>query len=58
MEPLNEHRCNLELKSGQKMTLYDAQDVNELNQGILVFATANTEPAYVRWEDVKSIEFK
>jgi hypothetical protein len=58
MEPINEHRCSLELKSGQKMTLYDAQDVNELNQGILVFATANAEPAYVRWEDVKSIEFK
>ena len=58
MEPLNEHRCNLELKSGQKMTLYDAQDVNELNQGVLVFAAANAEPTYVRWEDVKSIEFK
>ncbi|MFZ5998879.1 MAG: hypothetical protein ACOYW3_00085 [Bacteroidota bacterium] len=58
IEPLSEYRCTLELKSGQKITLDDAQDVNERNQGILVFATAKGEPSYVRWEDVKSIDFK
>jgi hypothetical protein len=58
MEPLSEYRCSLELKSGQKFTLDDAQDVNERNQGVLVFASAKAEPTYVRWEDVKTIEFK
>lgn len=58
MEPLSEYRCNLELKSGQKITLYDAQDVNEKNQGVLVFPTANGNPTYVKWEDVKAIDFK
>lgn len=58
LEPLSEHRCSLEFASGQRITLDDAQDVSERNQGLLVFASAKGDPSYVRWEDVKSIEFK
>lgn len=58
IEPLSEYRCALQLKSGQKFTLDDAQDVNQKNQGVLVFASAKADPTYVRWEDVKMIEFK
>jgi hypothetical protein len=37
--------------------LDDAQDVNERNQGVLVFVSKKTGPTYVRWEDVKAIDF-
>lgn len=56
MEPLSERRCQLILASGRKIVLDDAQDVNENNQGILVFSSK--EPRYVRWDQVKSIHFK
>jgi hypothetical protein len=57
MDVLSKFRCNLELKSGEKIILDEAQDVNERNQGVLVFANAKSNPSYVRWEDLKSIEF-
>lgn len=58
LTPFSEYRCELELKNGQKLTLDDAQDVNDRNQGVLVFASAKADPTYVPWEDVKSIAFK
>jgi hypothetical protein len=58
IEPLSEYRATLTFLSGEKITLDDAQDVGERNQGILVFSDAKTDPVYVLWEDVKSIEFK
>jgi hypothetical protein len=58
IEPLSSTRCSIELKSGQKITLDDAQDVNERNQGVLVFASKNAEPVYVPWEDVKTIDLE
>ena len=58
LEPVSEYRCSVVLKSGQKLMLDDAQDVNERNQGVLVFASAKSDPVYVRWEDVKTIELK
>ncbi|NOS93898.1 MAG: hypothetical protein HOP30_18430 [Cyclobacteriaceae bacterium] len=57
VEPISDHRCSIELKSGKKITLEDAQDVNDRNQGVLVFANAKSDPVYVLWEDVKSIDF-
>jgi hypothetical protein len=58
IEPLSEYRATLTFLSGEKITLDDAQDVGERNQGILVFSDAKTDPVYVLWEDVKSVEFK
>jgi hypothetical protein len=57
LEPISDYRCSIELKSGKKITLEDAQDVNDRNQGVLVFANAKSDPVYVLWEDVKSIDF-
>ncbi len=57
VEPISDYRCRIELKSGKNITLEDAQDVNERNQGVLVFANAKSDPIYVLWEDVKSIDF-
>jgi hypothetical protein len=58
VEPISGYRCSIELKSGKTITLDDAQDVNERNQGVLVFADKKSEPSYVPWEDVKNIVFK
>lgn len=57
LEPISDYRCRIELKSGKNITLEDAQDVNERNQGVLVFANAKSDPVYILWEDVKSIDF-
>ncbi len=57
IEPISDYRCNIELKSGKKIRLDDAQDVNERNQGVLIFADNKGEPSYLLWEDVKTIEF-
>lgn len=57
VEPISDYRCRIELKSGKNITLEDAQDVNERNQGVLVFANAKSDPVYILWEDVKSIDF-
>lgn len=58
LEPSSSYRCAVELRSGEKITLDEAQDVNEKNQGVLIFADVNSEPRYVPWEEVKAIDFK
>ena len=56
VEVLSQSRSVLELRSGKKITLEDAQDVNERNQGVLVFDKAN-KSQYLRWDEVQSIDF-
>jgi hypothetical protein len=51
-------RCEIELKSGQKLKLHDAQDVDERNQGLLLFASGKDKPTYIPWEKVSEIEFR
>jgi hypothetical protein len=58
VEVIGANRCLVELKTGEKVSLEDAQDVNEKNQGLLVFSDAKSDPKYIRWEEVKSIDFK
>jgi hypothetical protein len=53
-----EHRAMIELKTGKKITLDEAQDVNERNQGVLVFAQGKAEPDYIAWNEIMEIEFK
>lgn len=54
----DETRCTLELRNGKKIRLDEAQDVGELNQGVLVFSAADDRsPVYVPWEKVKEIEW-
>lgn len=58
VEVVSANRCLIELKTGEKVSLEDAQDINEKNQGLLVFSDAKSDPKYIRWEEVKSIDFK
>jgi hypothetical protein len=47
----------VELKTGVRFTLGDAQDVNEKNQGVLIFS-GKSDPVYIEWDDIRTIEFK
>lgn len=51
------YRCEVELKSGKRLVLEDAHDVDDKNQGLLVF-TDKADPVYVLWENVELIELK
>ncbi|MFZ6011578.1 MAG: hypothetical protein ACOYXT_14640 [Bacteroidota bacterium] len=51
------YRCTVELRNGKKINLDDAQDVNERNQGVLVFTNGKSDPAYIPWEEIAEIEF-
>ncbi len=55
IEPRNDDSSNVTLKNGEKMVLWDSQDVNEFNTGILVFKGSN--PIYIPWEKVQKISF-
>lgn len=52
-------RCEIELKNGTKIMLNDAQDVDDRNQGLLVFAQGkDSNPQYLPWDKVSEIEFR
>jgi hypothetical protein len=53
-----EYQCTISLRSGKSIKLADGQDVDERNQGILVFETGKNEPTYVPWHDVREVAFK
>jgi hypothetical protein len=55
--PKGGYRCMIEMKNGKIISLDEGQDVNERNQGVLVFTTGNSEPEYVEWDEVSEIEF-
>jgi hypothetical protein len=52
------HRATVELLSGKKIVLDDAQDVAENNQGVLIFSKDDANPKYVPWDNVAEIEFR
>lgn len=54
--PKNYDYSNIVLKNGTELLLGDARDVNEDNDGILVFSGSG-DPKYISWEDIKSITF-
>jgi hypothetical protein len=53
-----DYQCNITLRSGKKLKLGDAQDVDERNQGILVFEKGDNDPTYISWQDVREVAFK
>lgn len=55
--PKGTHRCSVELRNGKKLTLDERQDVNELNQGVLVFSSGKEQPTYIPWDEINEIEF-
>jgi hypothetical protein len=54
----DDDRCEVVLKNGEKLMLSDGQDVNERNQGVLIFAQGKDKPQYVPWNKVSEIEFR
>ncbi len=48
------HRSIIELTSGKTVTLDDAQDIGDRNQGLLIFKESNS--VYIPWSEVESIE--
>jgi hypothetical protein len=52
------HRSTIELKNGRSISLDEAQDVDDRNNGLLVFAASKSNPKYIAWSDVSSIEFR
>jgi len=44
-------------RNGWSVDLDDSVDVDENNDGLLVFKSDNDDPVYVPWQDVSSIEF-
>jgi len=53
-----EYQCSVTLKSGKKIKLGDGQDVDERNQGVLIFENGKNAPAYISWRDVREVIFK
>jgi hypothetical protein len=58
IKAFDDSRCEVELKTGQKLILSNAQDVDGRNQGLLVFANDKGDPKYVPWNKVSEIEFR
>lgn len=54
---VNGRRAEVTLKGGQKLALSESQDVSELHQGVLIFNDKD-HPAYIAWEDIKTIELR
>lgn len=46
------------LKTGQELRLEDTTDVGRENAGVLVFDRGQQKPRYVRWADVRRIDFE
>lgn len=54
--PKNYDYSHVELKNGEKMLLGERQDVSDRNTGVLVFKGGG-DPTYVKWEDIKEVNF-
>ena len=55
--PKNYDNSMIILKNGTELLLGDSRDVNESNDGVLVFDKGDNDPVYIAWEDVKEITF-
>lgn len=56
ISPKNYDYSTVVLKNGTELLLGDARDVNEDNDGVLVF-TGSGDPEYIRWDDIEKITF-
>ncbi len=54
--PRNYDSSKVELRSGDLLTLGDAQDVSDRNTGILVFQ-GKENPKYLLWDDIDEVTF-
>lgn len=56
--PKNHSFSKIVLRNGEDLLLGDRQDVDNDNDGILLFKNKNADPIYIPWEDVDEIIFK
>lgn len=56
ISPKNWDYSTVVLKNGTELTLGNARDVSEDNDGVLVFSGSG-DPKFVLWEDIKTITF-
>lgn len=56
VSPKNYDYSEVVLKNGTKLTIGDARDVSEENDGVLVF-TGGADPTFIIWEDIEIIKF-
>jgi len=54
--PKNYNYSTVELKSGKKLLLGDAQDVSDKHDGILIFSRGD-EPQYLPWDEIEKVTF-
>ncbi len=58
VEPLDENRSMVTLKSGQDLQLEESHDVAERNAGVLVLFGGKDREHYVPWDRIERIEFE
>ena len=56
VSPLNRAESKVELVNGKEYTFDDKVDVNEDNDGVLIFSS-DDDYQYVMWEDIKQVRF-
>ncbi|NNF21392.1 MAG: hypothetical protein HKN67_05590, partial [Saprospiraceae bacterium] len=57
IKPLNREESEIMLKNGKSIVLEDKVDVDENNDGVLVF-TDIRNPQYIPWAEISMINFK
>ncbi len=55
--PKNYSYSSVILRNGTNLLLGGARDVNDSNDGILIFPSKNAEPIYVRWSKIDQVIF-
>ena len=55
--PRNYAYSQVELRSGEMLLLGDARDVDNHNDGLLIFESRDDRGRYVKWEDIAEIIF-
>lgn len=57
IEPKNYKYSFITLRNGSTLSLGDTQDVNEDNNGVIVFSSGQP-PVYIQWKEIKKITFQ
>lgn len=55
--PKNYNFSMLKLRNGDQILLGDSRDVSDDNDGLLVYASPNSKPAYISWSKIAEIVF-
>lgn len=58
ISPKNKNYSTVILKNGQEYLLEDSVDVDEKNDGVLVFSDKQSQPTYIAWKDLKTVVFE